>query len=492
MKISIRSVNRDALVRAAVYALLFLFAAHAFCFFNLTYSTQSVMINASKGTSAQIGGGQYLLTFYWRLRGAIAAPLWVGLLSAVYLTLSVGVAAWLLRLERPLSLFALCGAMTVNAAVIALFAGSLHTADATLLAALLSVLAAACCARLRWGWLPGAVLMAGAMGLDPVGPACGISLAVITLCRELIDGQADRRTGMRALGILLSVVAGAAMYLAGYRVMAARYGLAMEASLQPAAGGSLLGAWLYPLKLMFEPLTAYPHANIVLRGLLLLTGLVALALCIRRMTRLRGLFLCVMALALPLLVNLPVFAREGMGQTSLAFCFLDVFLVMLVDACAGNELLVCAVRRVTVAALGVLFVGSIIFANQVYLKKNLEFQSTLSVMTRVLDRAEQVEGYQPGATPVALVGTLEDSTLSVPHVGFEHLAALDAASGNYAMASEQDNTWYMWEILGYPCNFVSSFELSQFEEMQVVLDMPVFPAAGCCQMVEGTLVIKIS
>ena len=103
MKISIRSVNRDALVRAAVYALLFLFAAHAFCFFNLTYSTQSVMINASKGTSAQIGGGQYLLTFYWRLRGAIAAPLWVGLLSAVYLTLSVGVAAWLLRLA-----FALC------------------------------------------------------------------------------------------------------------------------------------------------------------------------------------------------------------------------------------------------------------------------------------------------------------------------------------------------------------------------------------------------
>ena len=157
MKISIRSVNRDALVRAAVYALLFLFAAHAFCFFNLTYSTQSVMINASKGTSAQIGGGQYLLTFYWRLRGAIAAPLWVGLLSAVYLTLSVGVAAWLLRLERPLSLFALCGAMTVNAAVIALFAGSLHTADATLLAALLSVLAAACgCAgdgcRVRCSW----------------------------------------------------------------------------------------------------------------------------------------------------------------------------------------------------------------------------------------------------------------------------------------------------------------------------------------------------
>lgn len=492
MKRLIQSANRDASIRVAVYALLFLFAAHAFCFFNLTYSAQSVMINAAKGTSEQIGGGQYLLTFYWRVRGEVAAPLWVGLLSALYLTLSAGIAAWLLRLERPLSLFALCGAMTVNAAVISLFAGALHTADAALLAMLLSVAAAACCVRMRWGWLPGAVLMAGAMGMDPVAPVCGVSLAVIALCRELLDGQDGRRAGARAFGVLVALGAGAAMYLAGYHVMTARYGLAMEASLQPAAGGSLWGAWLYPLKLMLEPLTAYPHANIALRALLLLVGLAALVLCLRRVAFARGLLLCVAALALPLLVNLPVFARQGIGQTSLAFCFLDVFLVMLVDACAGRERLARALRGVTAAAFGVLFVGSIIFANQVYLKKNLEFQSTLSVMTRVLDRAEQVEGYQPGATPVAIVGTLEDSTLSVPHVGFEHLAVLDAASVNYATASEQDNTWYMWEVLGYPCNFVSSFELSGLEETQAVQEMPAFPAAGCCQMVEGTLVIKLS
>ena len=110
----------------------------------------------------------------------------------------------------------------------------------------------------------------------------------------------------------------------------------------------------------------------------------------------------------------------------------------------------------------------------------------------MLDRAEQAEGYRPGETPVAIVGTLEDSGLSVPHKGFEHLAALDAAQGNYAVASEEDVTWYMWDVLGYPCNLVSSFELSELEEREEVKSMPAYPAEGCCQWVEDTLVIKLS
>ena len=143
------SLNRAALAQAAAFTLLFVFAAHAFCFFNLTLSSQSVMINAGQGISGQIAGGRYLQAIYWRLRGELSAPLLVGLLSALYLALGTVLAAWLLRLEKPAALFALCGAMTVNAAVLSVFAGSLHTADAGLLSMLLGMAAAACCLRVR-------------------------------------------------------------------------------------------------------------------------------------------------------------------------------------------------------------------------------------------------------------------------------------------------------------------------------------------------------
>ena len=74
--------NPKNLRRIAVLALAMVFVAHGFCFFNLTYSGQSVMLNAAKGSSSQISSGAFLLPMYWRVRGAISAPLWVGLLSA--------------------------------------------------------------------------------------------------------------------------------------------------------------------------------------------------------------------------------------------------------------------------------------------------------------------------------------------------------------------------------------------------------------------------
>ncbi|MFR5785868.1 MAG: hypothetical protein ACLUHE_01175 [Christensenellales bacterium] len=40
-------------------------------------------------------------------------------------------------------------------------------------------------------------------------------------------------------------------------------------------------------------------------------------------------------------------------------------------------------------------------------------------MTRVIARAEAVPAFKPGETPVALVGSIEDSELSVVHEGFE-------------------------------------------------------------------------
>ena len=114
--------DRRSMQRAALYSLFLLFAAHAFCFFNLTYSGSSVMLNVSSGRSAQIASGHYLQPIYFRLRGSISAPLFVGMLSALYLTLMNLLLVLLLKLRSAVSLFALCGATTVNASVLSICA----------------------------------------------------------------------------------------------------------------------------------------------------------------------------------------------------------------------------------------------------------------------------------------------------------------------------------------------------------------------------------
>ena len=485
----IQSPDLKVIRLAALFTLLFVFAAHAFCFFNLTLSGSSVMIDASSGSHAQTAGGQYLQPYYWRLRGTVSVPFLVGLISAACLCAANALCALLLRLRRALPLAALCGVLTVNAAVTSVFAASLHTADAVFLSLAFCAGGALLCLRTRLGFLLSSGLFAAAAALHSSALPFAVSLMLIALACDLTGHDAGRVLLTRAGRALVSLLLGAAVYAAGYIVMLRRAGADPAAALQLST--SLAEAWLVPVRVLFAPLTAYAHLNAALRVLLLAAALVSLVLLIRRLPPLRSALLALIVLALPLTVNLPVFAREGVGQTSPAFFLLDVMLIVFLDRLPDGHAL-SGVRRACAGALAVLMLGCAIFSNQVYLKKNLEFEATLSVMTRLLSRIERVEGFTPGSTPVAFIGSLDESVYGVTLQGFEHLTALEAASGSYAVSDYKNMIWYCWQVLGYPFNFVSTYEHSLLEQNSDVIALPAYPDAGSIRMIDGVLVIKLS
>lgn len=485
------TLNRQTCIRVLFFSLILLFAAHAFCFFNLTYSSPSVMFNASNGYRAQTSGGVYLQPYYWRLRGDLAAPLLIGLLCAAYMTLSALLTADLLHIAHPAALFLLCGSLIANGAVTSELAANLHTADALFLSQLLGTVGVFLCMRLRFGLIPGAAFIACSLGLHSGSLACAASLSLIVWAADMLRGEAGKAAILRAGKTLLGLIAGAALYAAGYLVFVRFRGFDAEAMLQ-LPSGSLLSAWLAPVRVLFAPLTAYAHMNVLLRVVIAILCACTFFLAARTLGARRVAAILLSALLLPLMVNLPVFSSASAGQYPLSFVYLDVFAITLLGAAWRMRPAYPSIRRASVACFSVLFLSATVFSNQVYLKKNLEMQSTLSVMTRVIDRIEQADGYRPGYTPVAIVGSLEDSALSIPHQGFEHLAALDAASGNYVIASYEDAIWYTYQIIGYPLNFVSVHDQTLLCAREDVGAMPAFPADGCVQYIGETLVVKLS
>ena len=485
--------NPKNLRRIAVLALAMVLVAHGFCFFNLTYSGQSVMLNAAKGSSSQISSGAFLLPMYWRVRGAISAPLWVGLLSAGYLALTAMLIGALLGVSSPYLTAMLAGAVTLSPSVLAVFAGSIHTADAVFLSMLLAACAVVLCLRIRAGALLGALVLAAAQALDRSALAFYLGLTIVCVVKGLLDSEESTRIiARRALRALLCVILGMAVYAGGFLLFLHRFGLDREAKLQAPAGKSLVGAWLYPIQLLFKPLTIYAHVGVVLHALLIALGGFAL---LKRLPRCRERIpaLALLIAVFPLVINLPAYSTLPAAQTSMPYVLLDVLLVVLLQAAFEHSVDERHIAyRAGAVMLGVSLLGTSIFANQVYLKKALEFDSTLSVMTRVIARAEAVPEFNPGETPVAFVGSIEDSSLSVVHEGFGKLDALDAAKNNYAAVDDEGNTWYMWEIMGYPFNLVDAFTLSQLAAREDVQAMPAFPAADCCRMIDGTLVIKLN
>ena len=197
--------SAKALRSAALLTLLLVLVAHGFCFTNLTYSGASVMLNAAKGSSAQISSGAFLLPIYWRIRGAIGSPLWVGLLSAAYLSLASALICGLLNLASPYLIAMLSGAMALSPSVLAAFAGSIHTADSLFLAVLLAVCAVVLCLRVRAGALLGALVLAGAQALDRCALAFFLSLTALCLLQSLLsdDEETPRAVLRRAVRALL-------------------------------------------------------------------------------------------------------------------------------------------------------------------------------------------------------------------------------------------------------------------------------------------------
>lgn len=213
------------------------------------------------------------MPLYWRVRGAISAPLWVGLLSSCYLSLTVVLLCGLLGLASPYLIAMLAGSVVLSPSVLSIFAGSIHTADAAFLAFLLASCAAVFCLRVRAGTLLGALLLAAAQALDRSSLSFFLGVSAICLIQSLLKANESARALVgRVLRILLCAALGMAVYLGGFMLFLHRAGLDREAALQAPAGKTVVGAWLYPLALLFKPLTIYAHVGVVLHALLIALG----------------------------------------------------------------------------------------------------------------------------------------------------------------------------------------------------------------------------
>lgn len=489
------TLNKKQLCAILCFSMLFMFCAHAFCYMNLSFSGPSVMVDVSRGNRILAADGQYLATLYFRVRGALSSPMIVGMISAACLTVSAILIADLWGLTHTLSLLALCGVLTLHISVTAINASMLHMADTYFLAFLFAAAAAWLCQRHALGFIPGTICLVACLGMQSSLFAAAPALILISCLLKALKEDDVRALLITLLKALLALAIGFAAYYVGAILFTWRQGDTLAASWVWESKG-LLDAWTAPIRLLFAPTTSYATLCALLHGVLLAMSVLAV------LVRLRGLNASAKALAaicmllLPLAISLPVFASDDTFATSqrYALCLIPAAMVVLLDSLCAilSERPALYMRRFIAGAFGITFLSSIVFANQVYLKKNLEYQSTLSVMTRVLEQAEQTEGFEPGATPVAIIGTIEDSVISVPHKGFEHLAVLDAAANNFTASSQEENTWYFWEILGYPFNFVSDVERDAIAAAQIVIDMPAFPYSGYCRMLDGTLVIKLS
>ena len=507
------------LKKIALYTLIFMVLLHGYRYVSLGFSHDSLAFAWQPDLEWQISLGRYMQPFYWWIiRGRIAAPFIVGVLSYGYMVGSVYGVASLLDLKAKTSLFLLAGLMCGSLAFIALDATYSHTADVYMLALMLNIAAAWLCLRGRRrvpSVLAAAVLLVISTGLYQAYLQVFTALTMVWALLRLLktDDRAIPEAAARCAQSFLALMLAMALFFVGYYVVMAVTGVEAVSKANSIGGMKVLSGaalvdmvkttWKMPLRQLGRLQGRIAPLARMLTAVVLMTGAAATIFTARRsrVSAWQALGMAVLALLLPFGMNWICLFCSGAVHDLMMYAYI----VPLLAALAANERawnLALAdegkqIGKKTRAAACVLPLAVLtllfdrgIYANQIYLKKDLEYDATLSVMTRVVDRIEQVEGYIPGETPVEFLGDIQRSKLAMTRPAFAHLGSLTGTEENYAITYGDTFWMYLEDVMGYP---IKRFRETKNEEQERVTDdMPCFPDKDSVQMVDGVVFVKLA
>ena len=509
-----RDVQRRLLL-SFLAVFLFGLAAHAYGFLRAGYSHD--MLNAlvvePVETYWKMQLGRPGIVLYRRvLRGLIAAPWQLGLLSLVWLSLSCFLITGLFRIPSRLFTVLVAGMLTANLSLIAMTATFLYEMDADLFAMLIGICAVWLWDRGSWkGALAGVLLITFCVGTYQSMVSVPITLSMLLSMAALLRGERFQEVFRKGTRALVMLALGGLLYWVLVRLMCSWKGinLAMDSynNVSQTSSLSLFGriahvyatwaaAFWNPARSHVEPFVLVVNSLLALLGLWhLLDWLIR-----GRAGGKEKLLLGVLVLLLPLGMNTAQlsFSRDVHDLMKTAFWLSGLAVLLPVflpedRLSAGTSLRLT--RAVSVLLLFALFFSNIQTANVVYTRKNLEQNAALSLMTRVLYRMEEREDYVPGETVVVFAGVSDQLQDRIP--GFE--ATYDITGCEQSSPIEKALTSYNYHvyaayfryILNNPAVLAESDVWNRMQQDERVRAMSCYPDADCMQMLDGMLIVKL-
>lgn len=502
--------------------------ANLYCWTNSLFSHDSLLIVQHEVAHNASIGRPFQEIYVW-FRGAIVAPLLVGSLGTLFIAVSNITIVSLLSISSRGLVAASCSFLTVNATVTLINATYISWFDIMMFSCALSCMAVWLICKTGRGFLPAALLICLSMGLYQSYFQVCVLLGLAFCIREIVDGDARRVLVVCVKG-LVSLVLGATLYVVA--VLLARDLAGVEGSMGYnsifsafsfyGGGTSILQAlfqtWLDPfLYLAFPETHAVRLIGLIDLLLLALGAICLLGICGTKCIGLfQRMFLVIVLLLMPLAagcINLAAFGGVHSMMIYSYFVFYPVVFSIfelfhefcLTANCSSfcNEnLWRDGVTVVAIFAIAVTL-SNIIYANQIYLRKDLEYQATLSAITRLEERLEETNGYRPGETPVAFVGTFSDNPI------------LNNVRDGFPPNTDQRPSTKSGEYSKYAVGLNSSVSLygsSYIEKyFKYVLGCPIllgnvpntetptgavvpecFPLEGSIREIDGTIVVRLS
>lgn len=146
------------------------------------------------------------------------------------------------------------------------------------------------------------------------------------------------------------------------------------------------------------------------------------------------------------------------------------------------------IKIICTILLSFLILNNIQTANASYVKKTTEQEATLSLMTRVVERIESLNGYNKGVTPVVFIGTPNDYLNSYSF--FDEISSITGMDCNSAITYYSQYKKYISIIMRVSMNIIDEEEAYKTIDKESIDAIDSFPLKDSIQIINGIVVVK--
>jgi len=497
----------------ASVCILYLFA-HGYRFSNNIYTHDSLMLIYQNDQAWQVALGRFMNPLLVFLRGGWTNPWLISVCAILWFILAAFFLTDLLQVKDTVAILLVAGIMTTNITVTATSASFLPWMDFYALSCLLAILGVWLCnKKTLLSCLAGICAFTVSLGIYQAYICVAITLFILLLIQALQNGISLRAFCQKAGLYAGALLSSALLYYIIWKIFqkilgiwtANTYnGLSDVGNYSDTSVLQIIGEtyrrfflWLlYPdtfATVTFHQQSLSAVWLLFLRianGILLLSIPVCLILLNRRKKTLRWqkILQAILVVLFPFGCNFVYFLSKDTGHTLMIYAFFLFYIwaiVLILETFHPRKYPVYVLLLPIVLILW----NNIVYANQVYLKKELIVEASDSLMTRLVYDIEHSQDYIPGTTPVAFIGNFSRSSYVTELDGFEEINIY--GMGKTALTYAGLDYMYLNTILNVNMN-LTRIEVFDDDTLSVLTSMPEYPASGSIAYINDTLVVKIS
>lgn len=477
--------------------------AYGYAFTNKLVNHDEVSSLFTKG--ATVTSGRWGLGALDAVFPNYSMPWIYGLITLLFIALSVCVLISMLRIRNRLLQVLLAGSIVVFPSLIGLF-GYMFTSSSFALAFFLSVLAAAMIQRFtKWTVLWGLGCLVFSLSIYQSYISVTAGLLVLVLIQHLLRGEECKAVLVRGIAFVLCLVLALGIYYLGTQAVLRLTGNALNGyaseNLAFSLGSVLKGAVLaYSSFFRFFAegfLGLIPTAfsrmmHWILLGSVLVLFLVHMVFSFKKQPA-QCLLLLLLLTVLPLAINcMYMITTVDSIHTLVMYGFVCFYVLAVVAAdhildCFDSRWISNICLNVLTAVMALIIAANTFVANQAYLHMHLRYENAAAFYTSLVADLKLTPGFDEH-TKLALIGDYRQ-----PEYYSQYFEEIHTITGIYGFVPDSySKNFFMEYYIGFPISFASEEEIQQIQSTPEFEAMAVYPYYGSLQKIGDVLVVKLS